>query len=136
MSSFKSSPVLVPHEDGVHWELKEPFEYHLGIKDSGWVISIPVGFVTDFASVPKLLHWLIGPWGKHGRAAVLHDYLYRFAVFDRVVCDAIFLEAMRIIGCSKSTRRVIYAAVRVWGRYAWKKHRRHRDPGDKRKVGK
>lgn len=42
--------------------------------------KIPAGFITDFASVPKPLQILISKTGKHGKAAVLHDYLYRCAL--------------------------------------------------------
>ena len=126
---------MTPLDDGVHWRLEKPLEYHMGVENSEWVISIPAGFVTDFASVPRILWPLISPWGNHGICAILHDYLYRYGVFDRVVCDALFLEAMRVSGVGAFKRRVIYASVRVWGRYAWRRHRKPRDPGDKRKKG-
>ena len=32
--------------------------------------------MTDFASVPPVFRSLVSNWGKHGNAAVLHDYLY------------------------------------------------------------
>lgn len=41
----------------------------------GDTFSVPVGFVTDFATVPRFLHWLVSPYGAYTRAAVLHDWL-------------------------------------------------------------
>lgn len=43
-----------------------------------WFV-VPKGFVTDFASVPEILQGLIPPTGRYGKAAVIHDYLYRTA---------------------------------------------------------
>jgi hypothetical protein len=41
----------------------------------GDTFTVPVGFVTDFATVPRFLRWLINTYGPFTRAAVLHDYL-------------------------------------------------------------
>lgn len=43
-------------------------------------IRVPKGFITDFASVPRILHSVLPKTGKYGKAAVLHDYLYRTAL--------------------------------------------------------
>lgn len=37
--------------------------------------TVPAGSVTDFASVPKTITWLIPPYGKYTLAAILHDWL-------------------------------------------------------------
>ena len=39
-------------------------------------VSVPKGFVTDLASVPRGIWWLIAPWDI-ARAAVIHDLLYK-----------------------------------------------------------
>ena len=39
-------------------------------------ITVPFGFVTDFASVPRLLWSLFPPIGRYGYAAVFHDFVY------------------------------------------------------------
>src|SRR3954470_12268074 len=41
----------------------------------GDTFVVPTGFVTDFATVPRFLHWLVSPYGAYTRAAVLHDWL-------------------------------------------------------------
>ena len=40
------------------WVLLEPFEYHVGTYPSNEIISVPIGFKTDFASIPKIF-WSI-----------------------------------------------------------------------------
>lgn len=49
--------------------LLENIEYPL------WGITVPAGFSTDFASVPKLAQAIYPPMGYYGNAAVLHDWL-------------------------------------------------------------
>lgn len=57
------------------WRLLEPLCYVSPI--FGGLIVVPAGFVTDFASVPRLpfSYWLFGGVGQ--AAAVVHDYLYQ-----------------------------------------------------------
>ena len=101
------------------FRLDEPLDYELGHAGSGYVITVPAGFYTDFASVPRFFWRLLPPWGEHGRAAVLHDWLYQpESGFTKVVSDAIFYEAMRVSGVSWWKRCVMLAAVVVFGRGA------------------
>ena len=39
-------------------------------------ITVPVGFVTDLASVPRAMWWLIAPFDV-ARSAIIHDLLYK-----------------------------------------------------------
>tara|TARA_E500000178_G_C16922887_1_gene708070 strand:+ start:663 stop:1148 length:486 start_codon:yes stop_codon:yes gene_type:complete len=39
-------------------------------------ITVPKGFVTDLASVPRAMWWLIAPFDV-ARAAIVHDILYK-----------------------------------------------------------
>lgn len=59
-------------------KLRAPFTYALAIKDGPVLITVPKGFVTDLASIPKRIDDLFGlnPSGRLAKAAVLHDYLY------------------------------------------------------------
>jgi len=43
----------------------------------GDAVIVPAGERTDFASVPRLLQWLMPATGKWTRAAVVHDMLCR-----------------------------------------------------------
>lgn len=102
----------------------EPFNYELGAENSGYVIHVPKGFETDFASVPRILWRVFTPWGKYRKAAVLHDFLYRKSSgFSKVTGDAIFLEAMELLGVDWWTRTLVYWGVSYFGHssYHWKK---------------
>ena len=107
------------------WTLLAPLEYAMGEEESPYVIRVPAYFQTDFASVPRLLWWLISPTDPGvGKAAVLHDYLYREGFLGRRMADAIMVEAMRVLGVPAWKRGAIYLALRLFGWVAWREHRR------------
>jgi hypothetical protein len=81
-------------------------------------VIVPEGFLTDFASVPRvpLFYWLLGDKAHH--EAVIHDYLYRFdsvPVVSRADADEVFLEAMRCRKKSVWVRWPMYMGVRMGG---------------------
>ena len=106
------------------WKVREPFEYHVGSYPSIEIIKVPIGFRTDFASVPRIFWAIISPVDKHGKAAVLHDYLYAEGLYKRKRCDEIFLEAMDVLGVNDTKKYIMYYMVRLFGWYAWWKCRR------------
>lgn len=122
MSSF-TTPLVVQPMSAREWKLVEPFEYHVGSKDSDEVITIPAGFTTDFASVPRLFWSILPPWGKYGKAAVVHDYCYRNGLYMRKRCDDIFLEGMIVLKVAVWRRYAMYYAVRLFGCSSYRKHR-------------
>lgn len=123
-------------DDGYHWEVYQGFTYRIGAPNGCQYVSIPKGFVTDFASIPRGL-WNIFPpaAGKHSKAAVVHDCMYKTGHISvdgrddprpitRGEADDIFLEAMEVAGVNWFARRIIYAGVRVGGWKAWARHRK------------
>ena len=101
------------------WELLEPLEYHVGSPDSNDVILVPKGFPTDFASVPKIFWNIFPPYGRWSPAAVIHDFIYTYAVYPRKKCDLIFLEAMGVMEVNWITRHTMYRAVRLFGGFSY-----------------
>jgi hypothetical protein len=117
VSSFKT-PLLLEYLDGATWRLIQGFRYDTDLLAAG-AIYVPAGFVTDFASVPRFFWRLFPPTGKYGKAAVIHDFLYRGSGVPRELADAIFLEAMEALGVGWFTRHVIHRAVRLCGAGAY-----------------
>ncbi|WP_420153674.1 DUF1353 domain-containing protein, partial [Siphonobacter sp.] len=48
----------------------------VGFTYYGQRLEMPWGFKSDFASIPRLLWWLIPPHGLAALPSVKHDYLY------------------------------------------------------------
>ena len=131
MSKFTRPLIVSPLPDGKRWVLREEFSYDIGSKGSGDSVIVPVGFVTDFATVPRLF-WTVYPkWGKYGNAAVVHDYLYWEQFFSRKRTDEIFLEGMIVLGVSKRDRKTIYHSIRLFGGWSWKKNQKDKRKGKK-----
>ena len=122
MSQF-TTELVVKQLDERWWKLLEGFEYHVGEYPSDEIITVPVGFITDFASVQKLFQGIISPTGKHGKAAVIHDYCYATAIYSKFRSDKIFLEAMTVLGVDPWKRQTMFHAVVIFGFYAWFKRR-------------
>jgi hypothetical protein len=121
MSSFTSNLIVSPLNDGRTWTLIHSFTYDIGSLGSGNSITVPDGFRTDFASVPRIF-WVIFPyWGKYGNAAVIHDFIYETTIRTRKEADYIFLEAMGVSGTSWLTRHILFWAVRAFGMFAYKR---------------
>ena len=57
-------------------EMEESALQSIGIKCPASRITCKKGFVTDLASVPRMIWNLIAPWDV-ARAAIIHDFLYK-----------------------------------------------------------
>jgi hypothetical protein len=107
------------------WALTLPLVW-TGTKGDTFVV--PTGFVTDFATVPRFLHWEVSPYGAYTRAAVLHDWLLvQLAAWvsdggDEAAplsppatsrdCDGIFRRVMEDLGVPWAKRWTMWTAVR------------------------
>lgn len=77
-------------------------------------VTVPKGFITDFASVPKKLWGLVGPYGRHTKAAVLHDWLYSSQSkenFSKEVADKLFLLFMEYLLVPKKDKFLLFNGV-------------------------
>lgn len=111
---------LVAGSDGGRslWELAQPLRYASAVL--GEVLTVPSGFRTDFASVPRLpvVYLIMNDVGQP--AAVVHDYLYRSGRVTRRQADSVLLEALRVLGVSWWRRNAMWAAVRIGGAGSYK----------------
>ncbi len=129
MSRFTDALIVSPLADGKTWVLIQPFGYQVGDLGTGDVVDVAVGFMTDFASIPRCF-WLFLPrWGKYGNAAVIHDWLYWSQGRSRAEADTIMFEAMGILDVPAWQRYPIYWAVRCFGFIAWARNQWDREAG-------
>jgi len=129
MSRFTDALVVTPLADGTTWVIVRPFGYDVGREGSDDRIDVRVGFMTDFASIPRLF-WIVLPkWGKYGNAAVVHDWLYWTQRRSRPSSDRILREGMEVLAVPGWQRLVIYWAVRAFGWLAWARNRWDREAG-------
>jgi len=108
------SRVVVEPIDATRWRLNEPLCY-FGATDQ---YVIPPGFVTDFATVPRIAVWLIPKFGLYTKAAILHDWLItdwlRLGHITSNEVDGLLRRAMRELGVAPVRRWLMWTGVR-WG---------------------
>lgn len=126
-----SEPLQLEYVDGFHWVILRGFVYQAGTGPDRVEVVVPIGFVTDFASIPRILWNLLPPTGgTYGKAAVIHDYMYRFPThapgkpaWTRTDCDLTLRHGMDALGVNRLTRWAIYTGVRLGGWVPWGKYR-------------
>lgn len=128
LAESRLPPPVLTFIGGGRWRLEQSYEY----RDGDTVVSVPAGFEFDLSSVPRLFWFLIAPFELSIAAPLLHDFLYRFGsrppagsvmpprTYTRGEADRMFREIMRAEGVSAWRRTLGYAAVRLFGRSAWK----------------
>ena len=97
--------------------LREDTPYRVG--SSADTIRVPKGFVTDFASIPRVLWSVLSPTGEFRLPAVIHDYLYWFQPCTREESDNLLLIAMKEEGVPERQRVAVYTGIRIAGQVAW-----------------
>jgi|SRR3569623_156707 len=104
-------------DDG-KWVLTAPLVFESDVARA--LITVPAGFQTDLASVPRLpvVYWLTG--ATSNAAAVVHDYLYSTRILPRDVADAVLREASAVTDVPAWRRGLMWAAVRVFGWRYWR----------------
>ncbi len=117
---------LITDDDNFPVTVMEPLVYQSQLL--GGVVRVPVGFVTDFASIPWIVQWRIPKLGPWNRAAVVHDWLYSQGRFNgqpipRKMADGVLNEAMSVTVPDHDVRLLIYNGVRLGGWWPWFRYR-------------
>lgn len=107
--------------DGNTWMLLAPLVY----EQDGRTYTVPAGFVTDLASIPRAVFWRPKS-GRFNEAATIHDSAYAGELqteppytLSRAEADGLFYYAMQALGVSWWSRTVMYRAVRIFGGALW-----------------
>ncbi|MFH1288782.1 MAG: DUF1353 domain-containing protein [bacterium] len=129
MSRFTDALVVSPLADGKTWILMRPFGYEVGAEGSGNIVDCKIGFMTDFASIPRIFWWILPKWGEYGNAAVIHDWLYWNQERSRSESDKIMFEAMGILSVPAWKKHAIYWIVWIFGFMAWKRNKLDKSAG-------
>lgn len=114
MIEFITNPIVEVVDDDT-FILRDDFV----VKYTDYVFVIPEGFLTDFASVPRIPFAYMLFAGKAKKAAVIHDWLYTTKPCTRKEADDIFLCAMESLGIGWFVRQAMYRGVRLGGQSYW-----------------
>ena len=94
------------------------------LEDLHWGgITVPAGFESDGASVPRFFWRAVFPPGDSQalRAAILHDWIYRTHPdgWTRSAADNLFYKVLTADGVPKARARLAYCGVRLFGSRCW-----------------
>lgn len=92
----------------------------------GTIRTIPAGFISDGQSVPRCLWSLLDPpvSALTLEPSVIHDALYKFQWTSRAYADNLYFELLKNNGYALWKCWVVFAGVRLFGWFAWDKHRK------------
>ena len=116
MSHFLNDLTLKVVSEG--WEVVEAFTYHSNLINKD--ITVPIGYFTDLASVPRLARFIVPVANaKSRKAAVIHDYLCTHGielgiVSDQKTSDKVFREALGADGVGRFKSGALYYPVRFF----------------------
>lgn len=115
MSAFlsKCDLEIADSTDDGQWILTSPLVYQSDVAKQ--IFTVPKGFKTDLASVPRIpiVYLLCGDTSDE--AAVVHDYLYTTKCVPRDVADRVLREASAVTGVPAWRRWMMWAGVRIGG---------------------
>ncbi|MFM0503990.1 DUF1353 domain-containing protein [Paraburkholderia caffeinilytica] len=95
------------------WRLTAPLVYQSDVAKR--TFTVPAGFETDFASVPRVaLAFMLCGDSAHAASAV-HDALYTYHWVPRSVADAVLREAALVSGVPAWRAFLLWSGVRIGG---------------------
>jgi hypothetical protein len=113
MSDYTAHFAIIPTPNGL-WALAAPLPFEAGKKGSGLLITVPAGFTTDLASIPRFARWWLNPAdARFAKAAIIHDYLLSQG-YSKAFAAAVFYEALLADGVSRSKAHLMFKAVLIW----------------------
>jgi len=118
--------VFLFNEGDKCWEIGEDIDFEL---TNGDVITVPKGFKTDLATVPKLVRPVINTYGDFLLGVIIHDWIYstdykRKEMGDyknRLFADEQFRFFALKFDTNKLRVNTMYYSIRAFGRSIYKR---------------
>lgn len=117
---FTTDLVLKETPQPDFWAVASPLIW----SEDGLTIKVPVGALTDLASIPRILRNIpnLDPDGYSRSAAVVHDWLYRTHQLSKAAADAFLRYAIVSRGGSAWSAYMFWLGVKVGGSSSYTCH--------------
>jgi len=118
--------------DGFDFRMRRGFRYYLTADEGGEFVDVPAGFVTNFASTPRLTWPILPPTGRYSQVAATHDKLFRAPVIRSAhsarpctlgEANRIFVNGSKVLGVSWPVRRLMFRMLQAFSGAAWNRYR-------------
>ena len=117
---FTSEPDLLILPEPDYWAIRAPLTWEA----PDFNITIPAGFITDLASIPRILRNVLDVDGRSRCPAILHDFLYSCQRTTRSFADEQLRLALIAYGDTPAAARLYWLGVRIGGWVPWEKRLR------------
>lgn len=131
-------PSIVPFADWDFYYTGKVLEWAAaaGTSTNVKAVTVPIGFVTDLASIPRALWPLLPRQALYTYPAIVHDFLYWFQPCAREEADEVLRLGMTELGVASATILAMFQAVRACGGGAWQDNAEKRAAGERRVLKK
>jgi len=127
MIAVKVTPLTFPitNQGGGRFELGVDVRLLVTFSEDGRIsrtvsIVVPRAFVTDLASVPRILEPIFSITGNNLTPAIIHDYLYAVGALSKKESDKVFYVLMLNYGVKKWRAKLMFWAVKFFGGSSYK----------------
>ena len=118
--SIYDNPIveLLPKSTRGRFKIKAAIKHTL---INGQEIIIPVDYISNGASIPRLLRGIYSQQGVYVMPSIIHDYLYDNQIHNKEFADRQFLLDMGKTNTNKFTKWLFYYTIKIFGASNWKK---------------
>ena len=115
VATITDNPIveLLPKSTRGRFKIKVPIKHTLS---NGVEIIVPVNYISNGASIPKLLRGIYSQQGVYVMPSIIHDYLYDNKLYSREFADKQFLLDMGKTNTSQFTKWLFYYIIRIFGK--------------------
>jgi len=109
----KTNIKFLLHPDGTNELLED-----MHVEWNGCRVTVPMGFQCDGSTIPRFFWRVCGGPRLHENllAGTFHDFLYANHLYSRKNCDELFYRALRSLGKPWIIAKLMYHAVRIFGK--------------------
>jgi hypothetical protein len=113
--SIYDNPIveLLPKSTRGRFKVKVAIKHTLS---NGVEIIVPINYISNGASIPKLLRGIYSQQGVYIMPSIIHDYLYDNKLYSRKFADRQFLLDMGKTNTSQFTKWLFYYIIRIFGK--------------------
>ena len=112
--SYQYTGDVSPFNNQYTARLIKPIDIEILAGDVPISFTIPVGFVTDFGTIPVACQLIVHPRGTSDRAFIVHDWLCVSQILPQIIIDKTLQQVMAMDGTPRTERNLAYIAVRLY----------------------
>jgi len=111
-----ASEIIVKFMPAATWSQRAKWELLQDYTSINGSITVPEGFITDGASIPRLARNFFSPTGRYFGAAIIHDYIL-ITEKDWIKANREFEAELTGLGITSSRKTFLMAGVKTYAMF-------------------